>query len=193
MSAFDYKSGLTRYRRYLESVAERPVARAGLFLTLSLMLIIGMLVFALRPTLITISGLLGQIKAQQEISSKLDEKIMEVSKSQVVMTQAESKLFLVDQALPNSPALQIFMNTVETQASESGIKMTNTVFSGVTFSTQNIDFTLTADGDYKSLRNFVQILESLRRIVHLNSVQIVSSEKKLDLTLTIRGIIGSLP
>ncbi|KKS33237.1 MAG: hypothetical protein UU93_C0001G0068 [Candidatus Amesbacteria bacterium GW2011_GWA2_42_12] len=193
MSTFDYKSGLTRYRRYLESVAERPIARAGLFLTLSLMLIIGMLVFALRPTLVTISGLLGQIKAQQEISLKLDEKIMEINKAQTALNQVEPKLFLLDQALPNNPALQIFMNTVETQASGSGIKMTNTVFSAVTSSAQNIDFTLTTDGDYKSLRNFVQILESLRRIVHLNSVQMASSEKKSDLTLTIRGIIGSLP
>lgn len=193
MSTFDYKSGLTRYRRYLESVSERPIARAGLFLVLSLILIVGMLIFALRPTLVTISGLLGQIKAQQEIVGKLDEKIVEISKSQIALNRVEPQLFLLDQALPNNPALQIFMNTVESQASGSGIKITNMVFSAVAFSTQNIDFTLTADGDYKSLRNFVQIMESLRRIVHLNSVQIVSSEKKSDLTLTIKGIAGSLP
>ena len=58
MATLDYRSSLLHYRRYLSVVQKRPILRASLFLILSLILLIILVATALRPTLVTIAGLL---------------------------------------------------------------------------------------------------------------------------------------
>lgn len=196
MATLDYKSSLGRYRRYLAVATKQPMVRASLFLILSLILLIGLLLLALKPTLITISALLGQITTQKEIVTKLDEKIVEISQSQQVLAQNQSRLFLLDQALPTRPSLQEFDKALEEQASASGIQLSGITFVKVSFSgknADNIEFTLTASGQYKEIRGFVEVLESLRRLAHLDSVIIASNDKDNNLTLTVKGIIGIIP
>ncbi len=196
MATLDYKSSLGRYRRYLTVATEQPMVRASLFLILSLILLIGLLVFALKPTLVTISALLGQITTQKEVAAKLDEKIMEISQSQQVLEQNQPRLFLLDQALPTRPSLQEFDKALEEQASASGIQLSGITFVKVPFSgknADNIEFALTASGKYQEIRGFVEILESLRRLAHLDSVIIASDDKNNNLTLNVKGIIGIIP
>lgn len=196
MATLDYKSSLGRYRKYLAVATEQPMVRASLFLILSLILLIGLLLFALKPTLVTISTLLGQITTQREIVAKLDQKIVEISQSQQVWTQNQSKLFLLDQALPTKPSLQEFDKALEEQASASGIKLSGITFVKVPFSgknADNIEFSLVAGGKYQEIRGFVEILESLRRLTHLDSVIIASDDKNNNLTLNVKGIISIIP
>lgn len=196
MATLDYKSSLGRYRKYLAVTTERPMVRASLFLILSLILLIGLLLLALKPTLITISALLGQITTQKEIVAKLDEKIVEISQSQQILAQNQSRLFLLDQALPTKPSLQEFDKALEEQASASGIKLSGITFVKVPFSgknADNIEFSLVASGKYQEIRGFVEILESLRRLTHLDSVIIASDDKNNNLTLNVKGIISIIP
>ena len=101
--ALSYKGGLSRYRRYLQLLQEKPLWGASLYVVLTLILILTMLVFALRPTLITISGLLGQTKKLQETSDRMNHKIAEVQKAAEALDLARDRMGLLDEALPAKP------------------------------------------------------------------------------------------
>ena len=67
-----------------------------MWVVLSLILLIILMVLALRPTLVTISTLLGQIQQQKEISQKLDDKTLSVTTALKTLDSVKEKLPLLD-------------------------------------------------------------------------------------------------
>ncbi|KKR91977.1 MAG: hypothetical protein UU42_C0006G0016 [Candidatus Woesebacteria bacterium GW2011_GWA1_41_13b] len=182
MAPLDYKTSLARYRRYLATVQEQPLLRASLYLVLSLLLIIILILAALRPTLITIASLSGDIKQQGEIEKKLDAKITQVSQAQQILSANETKLLVLNQALPIGEEFSIWGKRMEELAQESGVTLT-----GVALENYQ-DFALTVQGNYIQLKSFLNRVESLRRLMKIESVQIVSSA---NLTMIIKGKLES--
>jgi ABC-type Fe3+-hydroxamate transport system substrate-binding protein len=99
--ALDYKSGLARYRRYLQVASERPLWRASAFVIFSLTLVITLVLSALRPTLITIAGLLGQINKEQDVVNQLNQKIQTVQQAVQALDNQRHRLSILDGAYPN--------------------------------------------------------------------------------------------
>jgi Tfp pilus assembly protein PilO len=192
-------------------VQTRPLWAASVWVVFSLVLLIVLLVLALRPTLVTISGLLGQIKQQQEIVKKLDEKIAIVQKAVQELAEVSSKLPLLDGALPNKPDWSEMAEKLEKTATESGLQVTSIVIDKVstTVSEQagaeptqkksllpegvlSIRFIFSATGEYTQIRKMVSDLENSRRGIVLSSVAIdINKEGKL--VVTINGEAGFLP
>lgn len=181
--ALDYKSSLNRYRKYLTEASKQPLWRASLVLILSLLLLIILLVLVLRPTLITISSLLGQINSQRQIAQKLDTKIAAVQQAQMLLNSIQPKLVHLDNSLPTTANLGIWTSAVETIASSSGVTITNFSLSNIPISNiateaaqladpTRIDFSLVVSGDYPQLVDFVDTLEKLPRLAVLTGVQI---------------------
>lgn len=209
--ALNYKGGLSRYRRYLQTAQERPMVQASLFVTLSLLLVIGLLVLALRPTLITIAELLGQTKTYGQTSEQLNAKIVAVGDALTLMDDYRSDLPLIDEALPDRAEWLGWAESVEAMASSSGIRLDQmevgpaqiagrevtrpkgtavqeareTLPEGVTA----IDFKVAGTGNYEQMRTFLVLLEGKRRMAVLSKVQI-SKEETGELTLIVDGEIG---
>jgi len=59
--------------------------------------------FAIRPTLLTISKLVGDIKAKELLVKQLKSKINDVIVSQDLFSQVQEKYALVESSLPTSP------------------------------------------------------------------------------------------
>ena len=74
MAPINYRNSVDRYRKYLLVMQKRPLWRATLFVTLSLLLLIVLLVFALRPTLLTIAGLVNDIDTKKKFMPNLKKK-----------------------------------------------------------------------------------------------------------------------
>ena len=181
--ALDYKSSLSRYRKFLTAARQQPLWQASFVLILSLILLTVLLLLVLRPTLITISSLLGQINSQQQIAQKLDAKIASLQQAQTLLNSIQPKLAHLDNGLPTTADLGIWAQTVETIASGSGVVITAFTLSniplsniatsaGQTLNLTKIDFNISASGDYAQLVNFVDTLEKLPRLAILTSVQI---------------------
>lgn len=182
MAPLDYKNSLARYRRYLATVQQQPLLKASLYLVLSLLLIIVLIWAALRPTLITIASLSGDIKQQAEIEKRLDAKISQISQAQQVLSANEDKLIVLNQALPIGEEFSTWGKRMEGLAQEEGVVLT-----GVSLENYQ-DFSLTIQGNYLQLRNFLNRVESLRRLMKIESAQVVSAE---NLTMTIKGKLES--
>lgn len=82
--------------------------------------------FAIKPTLTTISSLVGDIKAKELLKTELKGKINNVITAQDLFSQVQEKYALVESSLPNNPAffqaaLQINSNLINNQISPGKI------------------------------------------------------------------------
>jgi Tfp pilus assembly protein PilO len=180
-----------------------------MWVILSLILLIVLLVLALRPTLVTISGLLGQIKQQREISKKLDEKILNVQKALVELDAVSQKAPLLDEVLPKEPDWSSIATNLEKMATESGLQMESVTIDKIPLTPEPstgtgqlksqmprgvlpVRFIFTASGEYTRIRKMLSDLENLRRVIILSSVEI-DTNKDGSLRVTINGEAGFIP
>lgn len=208
--ALDYKNSLSRYRRYLQSIQKQPLFGPGLWTIFSLLLLIGVLVFALRPTLVTISGLLGQIEQRKIISEALDRKILSLQKATDELGRVEPRLELLNQALPEESNWNQITRRIEAIATESGIQLVkvefkdisvastsavlnaNTEKSNLPANTASVQFTVTGIGEYENMKIMTEKIERLRRILVLSDVDISRDEDGI-LTIIVTGEAGFIP
>jgi Tfp pilus assembly protein PilO len=203
--ALDYKSGLSRYRRYLQVVQEQPLIRAGIWTGLSLVLVIVMIVAALKPTLVVIANLFGEIRQDKEIVLKLNDKILKIQQATSEMDRISPKLPILDTALPVTTNWETWTEEITNIASQSGAKvLTVTVgpapITGKTkpnakeltiAGVNNLSFSLSASGSYDQLKQIVRAIENTPRLNVLSEVQFTTEKDKASgsiLTVYIKGI-----
>lgn len=204
--ALNYKSSLVRYRRYLAAAEADPVWRASAFVVLSLVLILGMILFAIRPTLIIIAGLVSEIQEQRELSDKLAKKIEIVREASDVLAQQRENITLLDQALPKVPVWQEWIDDVERIALEDGVVIQIVTSGPVTVTGPiipvpgalnapaaangviAINFTITADGDFEQVKKFTSDIENLRRLTQVSEINVTKNKEGAIVT----NIVGSI-
>jgi Tfp pilus assembly protein PilO len=209
--ALDYKSSLTRYRTYLQMVKSQPLWTASLWVILSLILLIVLLVMALRPTLVTISGLLGQIQQQKEISTRLDNKITLVQRAITEMNSVKNNLPSLEKALPKNANWNEIATLLSQIATSSGLTTSDLIIDKIPMLPNEpiittgqkyvpqvplgvipIRFSLSLTGGYTQMRKAVSDLESVGRIVMITSIEIYT-DKKGNQIMDLSGKFGYLP
>lgn len=194
MATLQYKSSLGRYRRYLQTVQNQPLLKASLFLVLSLIFIIGLVLLALKPTLSTIAGLVGQIKQQRALEKQMDVKINTLQEAQSQLALASAKLTYLNDAIPTSANASVWVNSLTRVASESGVVVTAVSVTGLPVArvseSMKLPFKLTAAGSYAGLYQFLQVLQNLRRLIKIDTVE-VSRQATVENAILL-NISGSL-
>jgi type IV pilus assembly protein PilO len=168
-----------RYRRYfvgLGALYKKKQARVYTGIVLSIFTVSFFGFFAIRPTLVTISGLLKEIKDKKEVVKQMDDKITALSNAQINYNQIEDELFLVDQSLPLDPDLASLMKQLEVLARDNSITLesiqynkTNLLGETEKEEGQKASFTISLSGNYDNLKQFLHSLDNLRRIILVNS------------------------
>ena len=159
---------------------------------MSLGLVIILIVSALKPTLVTVAGLLGQIDQEKAIEERVDQKIAVVQKANEELQKYQNRLSILDTAIPQEPAWGDFAQEITQAASESGVELKSLTFGPVGGSTMvpdvlGIVFNLTGAGIYPSLRKFAARIDESRRVTVVSDVTITT-----DL-LSIKGVVGYAP
>ena len=195
------------YRYYLSQIPipVREKGRKWVPTAATIFLTAFFIVFAIRPTIITIAELLAEIKAREELNQKLEKKIDQILAAQDFYSQIYDRLFLLDQALPTNPEFAYFSQTLESNRIEanlnletlnySSIVLTEKADSKTTKENQEFDFTTGLVGYYPNLKSFLESLFRQRRIIYVNSLKIDQKQKNQDqiqpgtppLTITIDG------
>ncbi len=194
MATLQYKSSLGRYRRYLQSIQNQPLLKASLFLILSLSLVIGLIAMALRPTLSTIAGLIGQIQQERQLEKQLDAKINTLKDAQIQLTLASARLTYLNDAIPTSAHAAVWADSLSRVASESGVQVDSVVVTGLPVArvseSMQIPFKIAATGGYPQLYQFLQVLQNLRRLIKIDTVDIARPNTEVSTVLL--NISGSL-
>ena len=191
--AFKWQTERHRYRKYFTTLGQfyqQKKTRAYAGIILSLVTISFFLLFAIKPTLMTITQLTKQIKDQKEIVKKLQAKINALQEAQNEYTLVEDSLYLIDQALPENSQVSTLVKEVEALTRYSNVDLKTIRYGQApllgkasmvnskgkkeekktkTNQIPSVNFTLALTGNYQNLKKFLQAFSSLRRTLLVES------------------------
>ncbi len=150
-------------------------------LTLTLLLIL--LLAALRPTVLAISQVIGEIKARRQIASQMQANINRLVAAQQDYFQLSQQLYLLDEYYPRQPAITVGLAQLVGLALDKGLRVKNVSFDQ--FQAPNISrqpgqlgFSLTVGGNFAAISNFLAEIKTLRRALLVKEVDLRLTKKE---------------
>jgi hypothetical protein len=110
-------------RSNLQQFYEKPVTRVSLELFLSLTTVIFFALFALRPTLNTMSRLVREIEEKREVDQELSKKIAALSTAQNEYLTYRSRLSVLDTAVHQDLSIENALIYLEYVSAEAGVAL----------------------------------------------------------------------
>lgn len=193
-------SAARKYNRYLVRVAKTAqrtevIVLSGLTLSLFAIAFFGL--FALKPTLITITGLWREIQEKKELDQRLKGKINDLQQAQQNYAQMSKSLYLLNEAVPSTPTISDLIYQLENAAVKSNLEFSTANFASLDFQgnqaakppidskagpgISEVQFDLTVKGNYDDIKKFLLSLEGLRRLLIIDSFlmsQNISEEER---------------
>jgi len=193
------------YRRLLTKIPQ-PIKEKGkdyASATAAIFLTAFLVAFAIKPTIITIAGLLGKIKAREEANQKLQQKIDQIITAQIAYTQVYDQLSLVDQALPENPQFAPLVRQIEAERILTNLELTELNYSSIVLAgkteqktekesnLKEINFSTIMQGRYPDFKNFLKENFKQRRIIYINNFDIQQDQDQQEeinsLIITLKG------
>ena len=178
----------------------QPVAKVSLELFLSIGAVMFFALFAIRPTLLTMSDLVKEIEDKTNLNEQLRQKTASLATAQAQYLNLQNRLFVLDQALPSQPEFEDALKIIEKTASDNKLVISSMQVNeipqeadeSVPFSQKKkitIPISVSVTGDYLAIRNFVEQLHNNRRTLIVDSiifsVSEVNNNKKLKANITV--------
>lgn len=193
MPETNYRGYRRYFRQLVASYENTPAVRMSLNLILTFFAISFFAIFALRPTLNTISELVSNIRSQEEIKTKLGQKIKDLSAAQTVWSREQKRLELISQALPEKPQPDAYIKQIEGIAKRRSLginflkvdevalrgeleKQTQQKTKAENLKIETLGVSVSVTGNYSSLLGFLEDLEKLRRVGEPTSVSFTATK-----------------
>lgn len=161
-------------RKDLEQFYARPLTRVSFELIVSIITVVLFALFALRPTLLTMSDLLREIQEKQQLDQDLGEKISALATAQSEYSTYQPQIQALDQAILQQSSLEEVAYYLESLLSESGLGVQRVAFGQLPVETKTTDdpsrnpvltqyqVQVVVEGDLVSLQNFLQRVEQVK-------------------------------
>ncbi len=179
---------------------DKPQTKAYTFLALSFLTVAFFIFFAIRPTINTIVGLRKQIEDNQMVEKKLQDKINALSQLQAEYEVIQKDLPYLNSALPTTVNVVDLVKNFERLVSENNASLSAMQIAEAPLSDGLIDITnnsksinknqavplgviFSIEGDYMSVANLIEAINSLPRIISVQSLSLIKGVGK---------VIGSL-
>jgi len=198
------------YQRYFFNIValykKRQDLRAFLEILLSLGTIIIFVAFALRPTFLTISGLLVELREKEQTITDMDTKIKALGIAQGLLSQHSSEISILDTALPKTPSPEVEIRQLQTVAQNHNVSILGITTGEIAFGgaleikkdeslkklpegAKTFGLSGSFTGSYQDLSAFITDVENLRRPFIIDSLTFntVESEVGNRLVLSITG------
>jgi Tfp pilus assembly protein PilO len=187
-------------RTTLVQFYNQPIAKVSLELFLSIGAVIFFALFAIRPTLITMSELVKEIEDKEALDQQLSQKVAALATVQNEYLVVENRLEVLDEAIPNQPELETTLKIIEKVASDNDLVITSVQVQELPQPTDetipfedkervSLPINVIVAGEYTAIRNFIDDLNNSRRALIVDSIVFsVSQEResrKLRATITV--------
>jgi len=179
----------------------KPVAKVSAELFLSLAAIIFFAIFAIKPTLETMSELVKEIEDKRALDEKMDQKIAALSTAANQYEKYSDQFYLLEDALPRSASLVNALKIIEKLASETDLVVESITLSDVPDENQTVSaanaerkiltFNVDVAGDYLNMRQFVEKIMNSRRMLIVDQVNFSLSSGQNEDYLTARVRINT--
>lgn len=180
------------YFNFVDFKEERTRKFTTLVLTLISLTVLGL--FAINPTISTITKLRREIDDSKAIDDKLTQKINNLSSLQNEYIALEDELPIIYAAIPQTPEAPLLIAQLQEAAAQTGVELLNTqTFQvdvekpGVSKRFSAYSFSLTADGQYQNLLQFLSTITNMERVVSVDIISITRKTGETDLQLTFKG------
>ena len=187
------------YAKYLDLVPDFKQEKSKKFITIVLTLTASIILglFVVSPTVSTIANLRKQIEDNKIVEEKLQQKINNLSVLSQKYSDLEADIPVVLEAVPQTSQIPLLVAQIQAVASESNVRLNNFqtfrvdvsqgAIKGKKFS--SFDFTLTAQGDYQNMLNFMDNLVNFQRITTVTNISVskATSFNNSSLQLNMRG------
>lgn len=186
-----------KYKEYLKLLPDFKKENTQLITTLIFtfvaMTFFGL--FAINPTLSTITQLKKQLADSEFVHQQLTKKIESLSALQQQYNSIEADLPVVYAAIPQNPQTAFLSGQVEALAQKSNVSITSFRVFEVQLASINppppngasYTFFVEGLGTYENMTTFATDLSQLNRIVTIETMAITKDVKQESLRLTIRG------
>lgn len=212
--ATNWRGQYSKYREFslnlLAIYKERQDVKAFLELVLSLSTLIVFIVFALKPTALTMISLTSEINEKQNTLNGLNQKISDLQTANSIFSQNQNVIPDIDNAIftvpqPVTIAKQIIGVAKNDSVTILGVSIGKAVIigkGGGTKEAENIKplpesanalpVSISVKGSYSDLNKFVKDIENLRIPVYVDSLTINSSQSETANTI-VQLINGRVP
>ena len=178
----------------------KPVARVSLELILSVIAVVFFAIFAIRPTLLTMSDLVKEIEDKKELDRQMDLKVASLRTAEEQYNLYQDNFYLLDQAIPRKFNLVQSLKMIEKIAGEDQLVINRIAVSDIpeplsdrliseqlgqlerSFILLNVEVI----GDYLQIRRFVEKLISLRQLIIVDQVSFSKQTETGSLTAQMR-------
>lgn len=189
----------SQYQKYMLNIVALYQRRADLKayteILLSIAAVIFFIIFAIKPTVVTIANLIVKINSEQQTSDQMTTKINNLTAAQGIFNQQTGNINFLNQAVPNGPDVATYIRQIEGVIKRDGLAPitigsgdVNIVTPTATASAQKLIATVSVSGSYDQLTTFINDIETLRRpaiIGKLDFSLTEVSQGQQGLTLTI--------
>lgn len=183
---------------------QKPVAKASLELFLSIGAVIFFALFAIRPTLVTISDLIKEIEDKEVLLQQLNQKIAALSSAQSNYARLENRIDVLDVAIPPQPNLVEALKIIEKIASEQDIVITSIGVTQVPDENavesvlpdevirRTVPLQIKVQGAFPAVREYITALANVQRSFEVISIEFSKDtergENKLQTVITL-GVV----
>lgn len=196
--ALSWRKDYIRYKelflKLLVKYRKRDDVKAFLEVILSLITITFFSIFALKPTVLTITELVRSNKEKERTIQKMDEKIRNIQTAQNVYRQNAEKIPLIKNSVPDTPSPDTLIRQIEGIANLNsviilGSSVDETLLIGMEDSKKKskedivlpegariMNFSVSTSGNYSSLFNFLSNLGNMRRPIIIESVNLTAND-----------------
>jgi Tfp pilus assembly protein PilO len=168
---------------YLKKQQENQRFMRSVEITATFILISFFMFFAIRPTVLTISSLLGDIQSKQLLKTQLKTKINNVVAAQETFSQVQEKYQIIDDSLPDRPQFFEAANQIQKTGNNSGLSINSLDYNFPPNEKQSLDsnvklytISLNIDGQFSSAVKLVSDLLKNRRLINISSIGIGVTE-----------------
>lgn len=209
--ALGWREQYLRYREFYLNIQalykQRADLRAFLEIILSLSTVIIFLLFALKPTAVTIISLFNQIQEKQKTIVTLDQKITNLDTANNLLVQYQDSLTNIDSAVGTLARPDLFVGQVQALGTKDTVNIQQistgefsligpppptvgaSQLTALPDNAKEIDVAASAEGPYPNLASFVKDFNNLRMIVKVDSIgiSITTAQKGKQITTVVTG------
>lgn len=153
---------------YLQKQRENKKITKFLEIGFTFLLVSFFTLFAIKPTVLTISTLLGDIKSKELLNKQLKTKINDIIMAQDLFSQVQERYLLVESSLPNNPHFYQATSQILTSSQNNQIyldKISYLVQDQNYFST-----TISTTSSFLSVVSLLSDIQQNRRLIDINNL-----------------------
>lgn len=194
--ASGWRSSYYRYKQLFLNVSDaykkRADLRAFLEIVLSLVAVIVFIIFALKPTALTIISLVQQIKEERKTLASLNQKVNDLQKVSTLLTQNQMFLDNVDTAISTTPSPDIFTKQILGLSAKNNVELMALTINEITFvgnvkkvvseeteplpeNANEIGYSISIKGTFANINAFLKDIENMRVKSNIDDLTISSS------------------